>query len=550
MSFSILYRNNHESKQMQVSCNTLSTADNQFLLTNNKRIITLIIPAILYFLLVFILLANLSPAIADVRMPAIFSDNMVLQRGVPISIYGWALPGEKVTVSLANNQQSTLTGADWGWQVKLPALPAGGPYTLNISGNNNIVITNILIGEVWVCSGQSNMEWPVQESLNGAQEVAAADNPNIRLFTVRKSISLEEQVDCSGNWLACSPATVKNFSAIGYFFARDLSAKLKVPVGIINLSWGGTVIEAWTDAGTLNSDLEFRPIMTELQQEITDYSRNFYEVYRNSLRDWITAADTASALGQPPPLPPVLYVNNDPRLNGNAPTVLFNSMVAPLTRTNIAGILWYQGESHGGFAKRYRRLFPAMINGWRKAWQQETLPFLFVQLPNYNASGDPQGVSWAEVREAQAVALKLPNTGMAVTIDIGEADAIHPLNKQEVAHRLLLNALGVVYGSNDEYSGPLYAGMVVEGKRIRVNFSHVGNGLIARGRTLTGFTIAGKDNNFVPANAVIDGVTVLVSSPKIDNPIAVRYAWANNPECNLYNKENLPASPFRSDIPQ
>lgn len=547
MFLSILYRIhcqiNHEDK-----------FDNLFSFSEtskNTRNLAVVSPARSFFALLLILFATLLPAAADVRMPAIFGDNMVLQRDVPISIWGWALPGEKVTVSFANHQETVLTGADWGWQVKLPALPAGGPYSLRVDGNNSISFNNILLGEVWVCSGQSNMEWPVINSLNGINEVAAADYPNVRLFTVRKSISLDPQVDCSGNWEACSPTSAKYFSAIGYFFARDLSAKLKVPVGIINTSWGGTVIEAWTDANTLNADAEFRPIMTELKQQLSDYSRKFYEVYRTQLLDWLSAADAAAAFAQPAPLPPVLYVNNDPRLNGNAPTVLFNSMIFPLSRTNIAGVLWYQGESHGGFAKRYRRLFPAMISGWRKSWQRETLPFLFVQLPNYNASGDPQGISWAEVREAQAAALALPNTGMAVTIDIGEAEAIHPLNKQEVAHRLLLNALGVVYGSDKEYSGPLYSGMSVEGKRIRINFSHVGSGLIARGqRTLTGFTIAGKDNNFVPANAVIDGVTVLVSSPKIDNPTAVRYAWANNPECNLYNKEDLPASPFRSDLPQ
>ena len=503
---------------------------------------------IFHILLLVPLLLLVMPGRGDVRMSGIFGNGMVLQREAPIRVWGWALPGEPVTVSLSDQRATVITGADWGWSVQLPAVATGGPYTLTVQGYNTMTFTDVLVGEVWVCSGQSNMEWPVQQSVSGDIEVATAIFPRIRLYTVPKSIALEPQYESAGVWMPCTPQTVKDFSAIGFFFARQLHAELKIPIGIINSSWGGTVAEGWTDRETLNTHQEFRPIIEGLNLQLADFARNFYEVYHLQLRNWLASADASAAAGAPFPLPPVLYVNNDPRLSGTTPTVLFNAMISPLTRMNIAGVLWYQGESHGGFADQYRLLFPAMINGWRRAWQKPLLPFLFVQLPNFNAAGDPDGISWAEVREAQKAALALPNTAMTVTIDLGEAEEIHPRNKQGVSYRLALNALGIVYGRDIVYSGPLYENMTIEGQRIRLTFSHTGSGLVVGDqRALLGFTIAGADGNYLPATAVIEGNTVVVSSPQVPAPVAVRYAWANNPTCNLYNKEGLPASPFRTN---
>ena len=498
-------------------------------------------------LILSVLLINAGAVLADIRLPAIIGDNMVLQQDQKATIWGWADPGEEVMVAVSwHNMKWAVTANHSGkWVYKMNPPKAGGPYEMTLSGKNTITIKNILVGEVWVCSGQSNMQMTVQSSNNATAEIAAADYPNIRLFTVQRKVAQEPQKDCEGSWSLCSPETVPGFSAVAYFFGRELRQRLNVPVGLIHTSWGGTPSEAWTRRGVLKSDTDFRPILDRYDDAIKKYPQAKKE-YEQKVAEWKQAVQKAKAEGKNAPRGPRAPFGPG---HPHSPSGLYNAMIAPLIPYAIQGAIWYQGESNAGRAYQYRKLFPAMIKNWRADWEQGDFPFLFVQLANFRAvKPDPNESDWAELREAQTMTLAVPNTGMATIIDIGDAVDIHPKNKQDVGKRLALWALAETYGKEIVYSGPLYKSMEVRGNQIVLHFDHVGGGLVAGGgEPLKGFAVAGADRKFVWADAKIEGDTVVVSSDQVSEPVAVRYAWADNPVCNLYNKEGLPASPFRTD---
>jgi sialate O-acetylesterase len=397
------------------------------------------------------------------------------------------------------------------------------PHDLKIKGSNEIVLKDVLVGEVWICSGQSNMQWSVNASKNANEEKASADHPQIRLFTVpsdkampspepQKDFALEAQPQEGGNlkWNVCSPNTVGNFSAVGYFFGRKLNSELKIPIGLINSSWGGTICEAWTSKGALEADKEWL-------MPLVERSKNFQA-------------------GNP-----------------NQASVLYNGMIQPLVPFAIRGAIWYQGESNKSRAEQYATLFPAMIKDWRAKFGQGDFPFLFVQLAPYAYSRDAEkkpmdSKELPELWEAQSKTLALPNTGMAVTTDITEINDIHPKNKQDVGLRLALWALANTYDKKDlVYSGPLYDSMSVEAGKIRIKFKHANGLQSSDSQPLNSFTIAGDDEKFVPAKAEIDGDTIVVSSPDVSKPVAVRFGWNDLATPNLVNKAGLPASPFRTD---
>jgi len=494
-------------------------------------------------LLVGLSLLAASSAFADVKLPAVIGSNMVLQRGIKVPIWGTAEPGERVTVTFRDQRVSATADTQGRWLAKLKPLEPGGPFEMTVAGKNTIALRNIMVGDVWVCSGQSNMEYSVQGLTNAQQEIAAADYPQIRLCYVKHVTAEQPLTGTEASWQVCAPATVPGFSAVAYLFARELHKELGVPVGLIGTYWGGSPAEAWTSRPTLEADPSLKAILDGWQQELANYQKAKAS-YDRQLAEWQQAADKAKAEGKPAPSKP-----NPPGGPGWQPASLYNGMIAPLLPYAIKGAIWYQGESNAGRAYEYRKLFPAMIQDWRRAWGQGDFPFLFVQLPNFMAvKPDPSESEWAELREAQLMTLSLRNTGMAVAIDVGEANDIHPKSKLDVSHRLALAALGTVYGRDVVYYGPIYRSMSVKGNQARLRFKHVGSGLVAKGgEPLKGFAIAGEDRKFVWAEAKIEGNAVVVSSAQVPKPVAVRYAWADNPVCNLYNKAGLPASPFRTD---
>ena len=494
-----------------------------------------------------LVLTSSAEVFADVKLPSVIGDNMVLQRGKKVTIWGWAKPGEEVMAGVSwNGMRWAVTADEEGkWMFKMNPPKAGGPYEMTISGKNMIKIKNIMVGEVWVCSGQSNMQMSVQNSNNAKEEIAAADYPNIRLFSVTRKVATEPQSDCEGSWSLCSPETVPGFSAAGYFFGRELHKQLDVPIGLIHTSWGGTPSEAWTRRGVLEKMPDAIPILERFDDAVARYPQAMQE-YEQKREEWKKAVEKAKAEGTNRPRAPRAPMGPE---HPHSPAGLYNAMIAPLIPYGINGAIWYQGESNAGRAYQYRKIFPAMINNWRKDWGQGDFSFLFVQLANFmDIKPEPVDSAWAELREAQLMTLDLPNTGMAVIIDIGEAKDIHPKNKQDVGKRLALWALAKNYGKNLVYSGPLFKNMNVEDNEAILSFDNVGGGLIARGgEALKGFAIAGADRKFVWADANIEGDKVVVSSNEVSAPVSVRYAWADNPVCNLYNEEGLPASPFRTD---
>jgi sialate O-acetylesterase len=634
------------------------------------------------------------------KLAAVFSDNMVLQHSIKIPVWGWAEPGDKIAVEFCGQKKSTVTQKDGKWSAVLnPLKISSSPGILTVSSKSpDLQIKNILIGEVWVCSGQSNMQWEVMNSRNSAQEIADANYPNIRLFSVPRTADIKPKQDIAGSWCCCSPDTVAGFSAAAYFFGRELHRKTGIPVGLINTSWGGTIAEAWTSREAMAADPFFKKVLREYENELTNPDdavsgilakqkewadkhdhkdtknegeakgwhkpdanvANWKEMelptswqaaghaysgilwFRREVdipASWV-GKDLTLAIG-PTDKSDVTYFNgvkvgsitmeqrpdawSTPRVytvpgnivkagrnvvsvrvysniyaggfigtpnqmllvpltgkdktpiplsgkwkyeieanfglvpnppppprgqgNPNSPYMLFNNMLKPILPYGIRGAIWYQGESNADKAKQYRKLFPLMIQSWRKAWKQQDFPFYFVQLANYQGiPNQPAESTWGELREAQTMTLALPNTGMAVTIDIGEAKDIHPRNKQDVGLRLALPALAKLHGfKNLVYSGPLYKAMKIEKNLIRISFEHVCGGLVAHGKKLEGFSIAGKDRKFVWADAEIEGDTVVVSNPQVSKPAAVRYAWSENSSCNLFNSSDLPASPFRTD---
>lgn len=492
---------------------------------------------------------SVAPALrADVKLPAVIGDNMVLQRAIDVPIWGWADPGEKVTVTLGKQAKSATAGTDGKWLVRLDSMEEGGPATMIVSGTNRIEVQNILVGEVWVCSGQSNMGFTVRSANDAEKEIAAADYPQIRLFSVPLVGTQEPQYDCKGKWVVCSPQTAGSFSAVGYFFGREIHRALKIPVGLVNTSWGGSSCEAWVRRAVLEADPRYAALLAQWDKRCAAYDpEKAKAAFEANRARWRAAAEKAKAEGRPAPAAP--RAPSDPRAGQHRPANLYNGMILPILPYAIRGAVWYQGESNAGRAYEYRDLFPRMIRNWREDWGQGDFPFYFVQLANFMAvRPEPDESSWAELREAQTMTLAVKNTGQAVTIDIGEADDIHPRNKQDVGRRLAVWALAKDYGREVVYSGPMYKGMKKEGGTIRIAFDHADGGLVARGgEPLKGFAVAGADRKFVWAEAKIEGEAVLVSSPSVADPVAVRYAWADNPVCNLGNKARLPACPFRTD---
>jgi len=621
---------------------------------------------------------------AQVKVPTYFSNNMVLQKGMAIPVWGWATPGEKVTVTLDQSSMSTTADKEGKWNVKLPAMNYGGPYQLTIQGKTNLSFENVMIGEVWVCSGQSNMEFQLITSKNGEAEVAASNYPNIRLFTVKKTISHQQQEKLQdGEWSQCSPATSSNFSAVGYFFGRELHQKLNVAIGLINSSWGGTIAETWTSEQTIGQNPDFTNQLAQLKKvNLDDYAKSVENevkqrvgetstidkgmkngqalwaapayndaawktmelpgyIESNGLQGvdgivWFRKEITLSAdeakqkstlylakindsdstyingvligstrlqaeksrvypidagllkpgkniitvriediggMGGVYGNPATLYLQSGDHnislvgswkykvgivkfnavLSPNSyPTLLYNAMIHPLVPFAIKGAIWYQGESNAERAKQYRRVFPDLIKDWRAHWNQGDFPFLFVQLANFKKPDSiPVESDWAELREAQTMTLALPNTGMAVTTDVGEALDIHPKNKQTVGLRLALAGLKVAYQKDIVYTGPVYQSMNVEGNKVTLSFDQTGSGIKIKDKYgyLKGFAIAGEDHQFHWATGKITGINTLqISSSEVQHPVAVRYAWSNNPEdANLYNSADLPASSFRTD---
>jgi sialate O-acetylesterase len=624
---------------------------------------------------------------AEVRLPHVIGNNMILQRNQEIRIWGWADRGEKVTVHFNDTAVSKRAGKDGKWLISLPAMEAGGPYTMKVRGRNIITLENILIGDVWVCSGQSNMEFRVEWFPWAAEEAALANYPEIRLFTVGKNVQPAPVDEIpGGEWQECNPEKVLPFSAVGYFFGRHIHEELDVPVGLLSTSWGGTVVETWISGESVGQVPEFAEQVARLaewdaeaarerkkaeMQEILDKYAADEPGIQDGVAVWaagdldmtgwgrmelprlwestgLEALDGIVWFRREVDLPaevarrgislelgpiddsdwtwvnghkigetidkynedrfykvPAEYLNEgnnviavrvedtggDGGFHGSAdqmkivsedfmislagewrflvslaemrldisnilgpnsnPTLLFNGMIHPLLNLGVKGAIWYQGESNASRAYQYRELFPLLIKDWRKHWEYPEMPFVFVQLANFmKPPKEPEESSWAELREAQSMALSLPHTGMAVAIDIGQAADIHPINKQDVGKRLALAALKVAYGQDLVFSGPVYKDMLIAGDHIILSFDHVGSGLRAKGRYgyLKGFSIAGEDRIFQWARAYIQGDKVFVYSEKVRQPLAVRYGWANNPDdVNLYNAEGLPASPFRTD---
>ena len=652
---------------------------------------------ILRLILPLIVLGVSTAARADVRLPAIISDNMVLQQQTKVRLWGNANPAEHVTITLQQKSFSTVADKEGHWEIWLGPLNAGGPFELTIKGNNLLIIKNVVVGEVWLCSGQSNMEWPLINTVGGAEAVAQANYSEIRLFQVEHHTAASPLTDLEGRWVVTTPDDAANFSAVGYFFGRELHLQLRVPVGLVNSSWGGTPAEAWTSRDALLRSPELKPILDRYQSSLNALPQT-KEAYARALAEWeeknlyLDAGNKGEALGYADPvtatadwlkidlpkqfetagllidgavwfrkvldlpeswagkdlvlnLPPiddqdVTYFNGSkvgaigretpnsymaPRnyvvpgsrvrsgrnviavrvfdsageggfsrggamsigpaggaasevisLRGtwdykvelalepkrpdwgtrpeavgvssqNNPSVLYNAMIAPLVRFAIRGVIWYQGESNAGRAYQYRTLFPTMIRDWRKAWGR-SLPFYFVQLANWHASkAEPDESDWAELREAQMMTLREPQTGMAVTIDIGDENDIHPRNKLDVGRRLAAWALAGTYGRSVLPSGPLFDRYTIQGDKVRIHFKYGAGLKTVDSGPVKGFALAGEDRKFVWADARIQGDTVVVSSSKILRPVAVRYGWADNPIVNLYNMAGLPASPFRTD---
>ena len=459
----------------------------------------------------------------EIHLAGVFGDHMVLQQGMPLKIWGSATPGQSINVKVADRSATTKTGDDGKWSVKLDPLQASSTaVSFSVSGDNTIELQDVLVGDVWLASGQSNMQYSVKNAHNGAEALADANVPELRLCTVGNKPSLTPTTDRSVKWQLCTPATAKGFSAVAYFFGRDIQKSRNCPVGVIGAYVSGTPAQSWTPLEALQSS----PVLQH---------------YVDGLHD-------ASASGKP--------------INAGVPSSLFNGLIAPLTPIAIKGVIWYQGESNTDNPEEYRTLFPAMIAGWRKAFGRDDLPFLFVQLPGFRErQSDPSPSKWSMLREAQALALKLPKTGMAVTLDLVPAKTIlHPKNKVDVGRRLALAARAIAYGESIEASGPMFDSVKIDGDTIRVHFSHATGGLVLKSppeeklpppttapSTLAGFAVAGEDRKFVWADATIDGDSVILKTNEVKSPAAVRFAWGDNPGMTLYNQAGLPAAPFRTD---
>lgn len=494
-------------------------------------------------LLCLILLSLGATAHANIVLAPLFTDNAVLQRDKPVPVWGTADAGEKVTVSFAGQTVAATADAAGKWSATLAALPANAtPANLVVTGSNTVTLTNVVVGEVWLASGQSNMEWVLKNVYDASLDVAgSAANPLIRHIKIARKVSDTPLTTATGAWEVADPKTTGEFTAVGYYFALDLYRVLNVPVGIINSSWGGTRVEAWMDPVALKTDPAFASVANEWTQRLEAYSaaKAKYEAAVAVWKDEQSAAKTAGK-------PFMKRAPSEPAAPGGlwTPSGLNNGMIAPLVPYALRGVIWYQGESNAGKAAEYRALFSALITGWRNQFAQGDFPFYWVQLANFQSASD---TNWAFLREAQTQTLALPATGQAVTVDIGNLNDIHPRNKKDVGRRLARLALARTYDQKIVDSGPVFVRAVREGDGFRVSFTEIHRGLIAPLNTLGGFELAGEDKVFKPANAKIEKDTVFVTSAEVPAPVAVRYAWRNSPLAGLFNLEGLPAVPFRSD---
>ena len=456
-------------------------------------------------ILIAVLILCANNTIAKIWLPTILSDNMVLQQQSEATIWGWtSSTAETITVTGSwNNEKVTVKANQGTWSVSLPTPVAGGPYTVIVEGHEKIILENVLIGEVWLCSGQSNMAWTADRGiLNPKEEIAKANYPNIRFFQVLRNKSATPQDNLLGDWKECTPETMRKFSAVAYLFGRRLHQDLSIPIGLVNSSWGGTPVEPWIPQELIEAD-------TELQNATSKLTRN---------------------AGRP-----------------SDPGVAYNAMIYPIEKFNIAGAIWYQGESNRANPLSYYKSFPLLIQAWRTAWHKD-FPFYYVQIAPYNYKSE-QNISAAIVRDAQLhTMLTVANTGMVVTNDVGDLTNIHPKNKQEVGKRLALWALAKTYGVKDlVFSGPIYKSMEIEKNKIKLSFNYAENGLMQKGKLLNEFFIAGADQKFFAASAKIKGNTVVVSSKQVKHPVAVRFAFSDTALPNLFNQAGLPASAFRTD---
>jgi len=527
-------------------------------------------PAVLAFLFLSLVAAR-----AEVVLAPIFTDYAVLQRERPLPIWGTADAGEKVTVSFAGQSRAATAAADGRWLVILDALPANSTGSnLVVTGTNTLTFRDLVVGEVWLCSGQSNMEFTVDarpgtwqatgKTNDAAAEIAAANFPLIRHIRIEQTVATTPagMVKTSG-WQITTPRTVGSFTAVGYFFARDLFQKLGVPIGLVHSSYGGTPVEAWMSPAALASSPDFARVGERWAQDLAGYPTNKVK-FDLDLAAWTTAEAAARALPAPPAKsnaktlslsPHATFLKTNPRPRAPRgfpadpwqPAGLFNGMINPLLPYALRGVLWYQGESNADRPNEYRALFAAMITAWRAHFGQGDLPFFWVNLADFKRPADASGRSWAFLREAQTQTLALPHAGQAVAIDLGDPNEIHPTNKQAVGRRLALLAKNRVYGLTTADSGPTFVAAIREGSALRVTFTHASDGLVAHDRPVQSLELAGADRVFRPATAQIVRDTLLVSAPDVREPVAVRYAWSNAPDANLYNGSGLPAVPFRSD---
>ncbi|HEY0255939.1 MAG TPA: sialate O-acetylesterase [Candidatus Methylacidiphilales bacterium] len=528
------------------------------------------------------------PLRADVKLPAIFGDHMILQQEAQLPVWGTAEPGEKVTVTIGAESGAATAGADDKWMVKLAPLPAGTlpvTMTMTVTGKNTLKFGDVLVGDVWVCSGQSNMEFALTSAYNSQADIARADDPQLRIFRVKDKASLEPVADMEGRWELASPASVPMFSAVAYYFGRELRSRFNRPIGLIGSYWGGTAAQSWVSFSGLQKDPPFTYYIGQYEKNVADFpqastdypakmaaytsdmaqwQRTYGAADEAAQKEWNAAVAVARAANQVPPGQPKPAVSAPkppipPDGGKGGPIGLYNGMIAPLIPYAMKGVIWYQGESNANNPTEYLTLFPRLIADWREKWGQGDFPFVYVQLAKFNLPWIG-ATGWAHLREAQLKSLSVPNTGMAIAYDVGDPGNIHPKDKLDVGLRLALVAEHVAYGQNLVYSGPIYDSMKVVGNSVTLSFTQTGSGLVigaapwnAPGvvpppkEKLVGFQIAGDDRKWVDADAKIDGQSVIVLSPQVPQPVAARYGWGNAPDCNLYNQEGLPASPFRTD---
>ena len=518
---------------------------------------TLVARVVRLSLVVAIIAVASVAARAEVRLPAIFSDNAVLQQDAPIKVWGRAEPGEAVTVSVAGQKQQATAGQDGRWQLTLEPLKASKePLEMVVAGKNTLTLKNLLVGEVWLCSGQSNMEMRLSQATVGKETAAAAADPTIRLFAMDRLIVERPLDEVRGKWVECTPEAVAGFSAVSFYFGREIRRQTDRPVGLVSCAYGGTTIRAWMDEATLRADPEFAAAFANWQNatnRAADANKAAEEAWKQEVETAVKEKREAPARPKPVKVP-----------LQQMPAGCYNGMLHSVVGYRIRGAIWYQGETDAGEAARYRRLLPAMAASWRTRWGQGEFPFLYVQLPGFMAvKPEPSESRWAEFREMQELCLAtIPASAMAVTIDLGDPKNIHPLRKFDVGRRLALAAEAMVYGGQAAWQSPLFEGQEVQGDRIRVTLKNAAGGLCvmdaptgdpaappreARPGPVAGFAIAGADKKFVWAEATIDGSAVVVRSDQVKEPKFVRYAWGDCPEANLYSKDALPAGPFRSD---